>query len=256
MQRSTVRLGLVGESGSGKSSLINAIVGQPVAPVGALHETTLEPKEYEVRGVTLVDLPGYGTKAWPRDSYIEKLDLLKRYDGFILVTATRLREGDVHLFTKLHKQEKKPCFLVRSHFDSAVADVGKDAARSTIEKYLREQLESDPALPIYMISSAKPPHYDLARLIEDISKSLPETKRHRFAIAAMAYSRELLQRKQEAAQQWVLIYAGLSALNGANPIPGLDCALDLGLLAKMAYDVVETYGFTDQQLADLRRSTR
>src|SRR5262245_61614261 len=39
-EQATARLGFIGESGSGKSSLINAIVGQPVAAVGALIETT------------------------------------------------------------------------------------------------------------------------------------------------------------------------------------------------------------------------
>src|SRR5262245_38461410 len=70
-EQATARLGFIGESGSGKSSLINAIVGQPVAAVGALIETTQQAQEVPVDGLTLVDLPGCGTARWPRETYIE-----------------------------------------------------------------------------------------------------------------------------------------------------------------------------------------
>ena len=93
----TVRLGIVGESGSGKSSLINAIVGKPLAPVGNLIETTQRPQEVPLEGLTLVDLPGCGTPNWPRETYIDRLKLLENYDGFILVTAQRLKECDAEL---------------------------------------------------------------------------------------------------------------------------------------------------------------
>ena len=103
-EQATVRLGVIGESGSGKSSLINALVGREVAPVGALVETTQRAQEVPVDGLTLVDLPGCGTPTWPKETYLRRLNLLESYDGFLLVTASRVKECDALLFDELARK--------------------------------------------------------------------------------------------------------------------------------------------------------
>jgi predicted GTPase len=256
LEQATVRLGFIGESGSGKSSLINAIVGKPVAAVGALVETTRGPQEVPVDGLVLVDLPGCGTPRWPRETYVERLGLLDGYDGFVLVTASRLKECDATLFAELARKAKKPFFVVRSHFDLAASAHGEDEARSVIAPYVRELLKAPADLPVYMVSSVSEPHYDLEKLILDIRAALPEWKRVRFIMAAGAYGEETLRSKREAAEKVVAIHAGLAAANALNPIPGLDVGVDLGLLMTMARYVISTYGFTPEQVEALRKKAR
>jgi len=251
-EEATVRLGIIGESGSGKSSLINAIVGQPVAPVGALVETTQGPQEVPVNGLTLVDLPGCGTPNWPRDSYIQRLKLLESYDGFILVTAHRLKECDALLYDQLARKARKPFFVVRSHFDQAVAAHEPRHAREVITHYVRHQLKAEPGTPVYLVSSVGTEHYDLEQLILDIRNALPDWKQVRFIMAAHAYGAATLAKKREAAEKVVGVYAGLAAANAFNPIPGLDIGLDIALLTRMARYIIATFGLTQEQIEALK----
>jgi len=67
-----VRLALFGQPGSGKSSIINKLVGKPVATVDVTTDVTQELKEFEWNGVILGDLPGYDTAKFPRKTYLEQ----------------------------------------------------------------------------------------------------------------------------------------------------------------------------------------
>jgi hypothetical protein len=209
-----------------------------------------------VDGLVLVDLPGCGTLTWPKDTYIDRLKLLDGYDGFILVTATRLKECDALLFAELHQKARKPSFVVRSHFDLAAAAHGELEARAVITHHIRQQLRSGADLPVYMISSVGGQHYDLERLILDVRAALPGWKQVRFTMAAQAYGEETLVKKREAAEKVVGIYAGLAAANALNPVPGLDVGVDLGILAAMSRYVISTYGLRREQIDALQRQTR
>jgi hypothetical protein len=206
-----------------------------------------------VDGLTLVDLPGCGTPTWPKETYLQRLRLREDYDGFILVTASRLKECDALLFLELAQKAKKPCFVVRSHFDLAAAAHGEAEARRVITDHIRQQLKADPGLPIYLVSSVGTEHYDLERLILDVRQSLPGWKQVRFTLATQAYGAETLGKKREAAEKVVGVYAGLAAANALNPVPGLDVGVDLGILTALSRHVVAAYGLTEEQVEALHR---
>lgn len=257
LESASVRIGFIGEAGVGKSSLINAMLGRAVAPVGS---TTVahnpEGEQYQHEGVTLVDLPGTGVPERPFKSYVEDLKLLEpgRYDAFVMVSSHRLRENEVTLHDVLHKKGGKPLFVVRSHFDAAVQSEGSEAeARRKIEDAFRKHL-GDPSLRVYLVSSPNPTRYDLPALLHDLVSSLPDDhKRVRLLAAVPAYTRELVQKKREAAETIVYVYAGLAAANGLNPIPGTDILLDMGLLQKMTRQVVGEFGLQRDQLESLAK---
>ena len=257
LESAAVRIGFIGEAGVGKSSLINAMLGRAVAPVGS---TTVahnpEGEQYQHEGVTLVDLPGTGVPERPFKSYVEDLKLLApgRYDAFVLVSSHRLRENEVTLYDVLHKKGGKPFFVVRSHFDAAVQSEGNETEpRRKIEDAFRKHL-GDPRLRVYMVSSPNPTRYDLPALLHDLVSSLPdEHKRVRLLAAVPAYTRELVQKKREAAETIVYVYAGLAAANGLNPIPGTDILLDMGLLQKMTRQVIGEFGLQRDQLESLAK---
>jgi predicted GTPase/uncharacterized protein (DUF697 family) len=256
LESALVRIGFIGEAGVGKSSLINAMLGRQVATVGA---TTVahnpDGEKYQYHGVTLVDLPGTGVPERPFKSYVDDLKLLEpdRYDAFVLVSSHRLRENEVTLFDMLHRKGAKPVFVVRSHFDLAVQSEGGEAtARRKIEETFRKHL-AEPNLRIYMVSSPNPTQYDLPALLHDLVSALPEHKRVRLLAAVPAYTQELVQKKREAAESIVYVYAGLAAANGLNPIPGTDILLDIGLLQKMTQQVVREFGLQRDQLESLAK---
>jgi hypothetical protein len=216
----------------------------------------VEGEEYQLDGMTLVDLPGSGAIDRPFKDYVHDLHLLDpgRYDAFVLVTANRLKETDRELFVALHQQACKPFFVVRSHFDSAVKTAGAEAeARRQIEAYFRENLHTPAGFRFYMVASPEPARYDLPTLIHDIGAALPELKRVRLLMAVPAYTQELVQEKRAAAEQVVLVYAGLAAANGLNPIPGTDILIDLGLLQNMTRKVIAAFGLQREQLEGLAR---
>ena len=196
-EKTQVRCGLIGPPGTGKSSLINAIAGERIAAVGVV-ETTSQPQEFVHRGIIFTDLPGCGTRNWPRDSYIEKLKLLT-YDCFLLITAHRFTENDVFLYRELLARGK-PCFVIRNMFDRAVDDARHDNKQSELET--RQLITADiqknlePACPdrIYLTSARNPTRYDLKDLLNDISDALPGLKRTRFIADMASYGEEALKK--------------------------------------------------------------
>ncbi|WAR29385.1 IIGP5-like protein [Mya arenaria] len=79
-----IEIAIAGESGSGKSSFINAVLGltaddEGAAAVGCT-ETTMEVTKYvhpETQNIAFYDLPGIGTPKFPKDNYIELVNLDK-----------------------------------------------------------------------------------------------------------------------------------------------------------------------------------
>ena len=112
-----VRCGIIGLSGSGKSSIVNAIAGEKIAPVGST-EQTMEAQSFIHSGIEFVDLPGCGTEKWPHATYIDDL-CLGAYDCFIIVTSNRLYEYDIYLHNELYGSMRKPCFIVRNKIDTS-----------------------------------------------------------------------------------------------------------------------------------------
>ncbi len=137
-EKTEVRCALTGKSGSGKSSLINAIAGDRIAKVNVV-ETTQEPQDFKHGGILLTDLPGCGTLNWPRETYIQNLDLLS-YDCFLLITADRFTEDDAFLFRELSAMGKT-CFVIRNKFDMAVENGQYDNGYT--EDQVREIIISD-----------------------------------------------------------------------------------------------------------------
>lgn len=203
-EKTQVRCGLIGPSGSGKSSLINAIAGERIARVGVV-ETTTDPLEISHRGITFVDLPGCGTRRWPKDTYVERLNLAA-YDCFLLVTAQRFYENDAFLFHQL-RSLGKPCFVVRNMIDRAIEDGrhdhghDEDEIRRIIEHDITVQLEPDPPERVYLTSARQPAQHDLQALLADIGTALAGLKQSRFVADMAAYGQEALQRKRKVAQE-------------------------------------------------------
>lgn len=252
-EQTKVKCGITGISGSGKSSLINAIAGQKIARVNVVEETK-EPLEHLHGGVAFVDLPGIGTRRWPQETYVERLGLAE-FDCFILVTAHRFYEADVFLYRQLALTLEKPCFVVRNKFDQAIAEAQEDnelteaQVRALIEKNIRDNLAPDAPAKVYLTSAKHPERYDLPALVQDIVNSQRGVKRTRLIADVAGWSEEIFQEKKKVAAHVAGIYAGLSAANALNPIPGLDVSIDLGLLHKLSREILHIYGLTASQSA-------
>lgn len=247
-----VKCGIIGLSGAGKSSLINAIAGEKIAPVGST-EQTMEAQSYSHSGIEFVDLPGCGTQKWPQSTYIDDLKL-EEYDCFIIVTHTRLYESDLYLHKELKIKKAKPCFIVRNKIDSAINDEAHDnqlTEEETINKIKDNILSSvhPETNTVYLTSARHPTKWDLPLLIEDISLSQAGVKRDKFIAGVAAWSKGALEKKRVVARKIVSWSAVASAANGLNPIPLTDIAVDVGVLTAMCTQINSVYGLSAEQLA-------
>ncbi len=71
-----VSIALFGQPGSGKSSLINKIAGRKLAEVGIETDKTTDAARYEINKLYFIDLPGYGTSNFPKESFFKKFKIM------------------------------------------------------------------------------------------------------------------------------------------------------------------------------------
>lgn len=249
LEATPVRIGLFGQPGAGKSSLINALTGQPLAEVGDATDTTAAAATYAWEGVALVDLPGFGTERFPAATFIQRFRI-DDLDLLLCVVDGKIREADAHLF-RVVRARGKPCILVRTKIDLPPRPGTSVAVqRDEIRRDLRRQVQEDNA-PVVFVSSIS--REGLPELERAVYERLEDARQHRWVCATKAYTEDHLARKRAACERIVLRYAGLAAANGVDPVPGLDLAVDLGLLLKMFAEIRRTYGLSDAALHKLER---
>ncbi len=242
-QNTPVFVALFGQPGAGKSSLINAILGEKKAEVGVGNDITTERQDYVWNGLTLCDLPGYGTTKFPAETYFERFDVLS-LDVFLCVSSGKLYDNDLKFFTNL-VAAGKPCIFVRNKIDSEFEEGKSDEQiRNDIRANFRN-LASSTATVVFTSCKTKE---GLSELEEAISALLPTLKRERFIRSAKAYSKEFLDQKKSACQSYALAAAAAAAAINAIPVPGVGFAADLAAIGGLFTHIRSDFGLTKTRL--------
>lgn len=241
-----VSVALFGQPGSGKSTLINKIVGKKVADTGVQNDKTVSEAVYEASGLYFHDLPGYDTPGFPAETYTQKFNL-EKFDVFLCVLSGKLHEGDVKLFKKL-EQDSKICIYVVNKRDQMWDD---DKDIETLEKEKAEDIYKILGRKVEVIFTSCKENYNIGYLIDRIYERLIPSKQKRWAKGAKAYSQEFLNKKREACKHKVTIAALAAAVNGVNPIPVVNTAVDVSIILRLFREIAETYGLTDDFLEQL-----
>lgn len=233
-----LKIALIGQPGAGKSSLTNKILGQDVFRVSQQTDTTKDAESHEYGNLIITDLPGYGTKMFPVDKWVEQFSV-SDYDLYIFVFAGKLHDSDSKLFEMLEKwknERNHPYFIVRNKADDIWEDGKTD---EELREIVRADVRDRSGLgdcKVYFTSCRKIEGID--ELKEDIEKSkLDDVKKGKFVAAFKARSLRDLENKKAHCYDAVDRHAIAAAANGLNPIPGVDAAVDIGIVFDMFSDI-------------------
>ena len=225
-----IQITFVGASGVGKSSLITNLTSQTQKPVvGPNANTTKDPQIYIFNGSsTLKDLPGYDTEEFPIETFIDVYKLHQE-DLIVFVFSDKIRKADSSIVTKLIELEK-PIIFVRNKKDAIYQpDKTNEELEAEIAQWFQEQF----GITQKIVFTSTKEVLSLDQLQKAIVDKLSAGKKERWVKTAKAYSQEFLLQKKAAAMKIVYSRSATSALNGMNPIPGLDIAVDLGIIMEM-----------------------
>lgn len=184
----SLNIRIIGNGGAGKSSFINAIRGLHGDDEGAakvdVTEATKQPTPYSHPNNAMMkfwDLPGVGTKLFPKESYLEKIGF-ERFDFFLIFCHVRFTEVDAWLSEEIQKQEKQ-FFFVRSKVQNDIDNdrkahpkihtndpIGTKKAllhqmRANIQDNLGRLYREE---KVFLIDSYEPNEYDFALLAQHL----------------------------------------------------------------------------------------
>lgn len=241
LNQTQVKIALFGQPGSGKSSLINALIGEEVANVSQETDTTITEDPYKWEDLILTDLPGYGTKNFPAESFFEKFNVLS-YDIFICVFSGKFRQEDTEFFRRL-QQEGKKCLFVRNSVDS-MFEKGKttEQLKEDVLNDVKKQVGTE--VKVYFTSCRTEEGLD--DLTKAIYDNLNTVKKIKFSLDAKAYSEDFLETKKKACYKYIYLGSTLAAANGVNPIPLVDISVDLSILTGVFDRIRKSFGLSQQ----------
>lgn len=244
-----VSVALFGQPGAGKSSLINKIVGQKVAEVGVETDKTVKASEYEAKGLRFVDLPGYGTQNFPKESYFRKFNI-QQFDLFLCVVSGKLHQADTEFFQELANRGKVCIFVLNKH-----DELWEEGVRiEELEQRKLADVNRHVGRPVTAVFTSCKLGTGLDVLNGEIQNNLEGAKRERWVRGAKAYSLRFLQDKRAACEKHVSFAAWTSAANGINPVPGVDVAVDISIILSLFKEIRDDYGLNDKLISVLKES--
>ncbi|XP_060578232.1 T-cell-specific guanine nucleotide triphosphate-binding protein 2-like [Ruditapes philippinarum] len=263
-----VNIAVTGNSGVGKSSFINSYRGLKAKSEGAaavgVNETTMEPTKYmhpNNNSVALWDLPGMGTKEFPKETYLEKVHF-QTYDYFIIITATRFTENDIWLANEVQKLQKK-FFFIRTKMNMDVENDAHDypgTSKSDTVNKVREEMKQHVSkehfenTKVYLIDNHFVLDYDFPNLVETMIKEAPTLKQEAMALTLTILTENIINQKRSALRKRILVVALGSAAGGAVPLPGTSLAVDAAIVMGEVEFYKQQFGLNDKSLHENARS--
>jgi len=261
-----LNVAVIGNSGVGKSSFINSIRGLTAddvelgaAAVG-VKETTLEIRSYQHPDnpmLKLWDLPGLGTKVFPKATYLSKI-VVDRYDFFLLMTADRFTENDTWLGKEIRRRNKK-YFFVRTKIGVDISN-DRQAHRRThkeealireIRRSTQDHLRKDGCgdVPVFLIDNYELNKFEFEKLKQQMIQDFPELKKTALIFSLQSTSEEMVRVKVAELRSRIWKCAALSAAGAAVPFaPGLSVAIDLGIITHEAIFYFRQLGLDSSSL--------
>lgn len=245
-----VKIALFGQPGAGKSSLINELTGNQVALVGLETDTTKSASTYKVDGIIYVDLPGYGTEKFPTQSYFKDFQI-ESFDLFLCVVSGKVSQSDKDMFVELRKIGKT-CLFVFNKSDTLFE---KGSTQANLQLRVKEDIQLQVGSAIEMVFTSCKTSEGLDELVLAIERNLGDARKERWMRQAKIFSANTLAMKKEACEKYIQIASGISAVNGVNPVPGANIAVDVIVLLKLAQEIRDCYGFSETSLIGLKTSS-
>ncbi|XP_052050339.1 uncharacterized protein LOC127693478 [Apodemus sylvaticus] len=235
IDKAPLNIAVTGETGTGKSSFINALRGvrdeeEGAAPTGVV-ETTMKRTPYphaKLPNVTIWDLPGIGTTNFPPQNYLMEMKF-DEYDFFIIISATRFKEIEIHLAKAIEKMNTK-FYFVRTKIDQDVSNEQRSKPRtfnrdSVLKKiredcsgHLQKALSSQP--PVFLVSNLDVSDFDFPKLETTLLSELPAHKCHIFMMSLHSVTETAIDRKRDFLRQKIWLEALKAGVLATIPLVG------------------------------------
>ncbi len=263
-----VKIGIMGRVKSGKSSFINAIMelksnDDRAAKVGVL-QTTKDIIAYPLPKnnlIKLYDIPGMGTKAFPRAKYLEMINY-EQFDVCIIVTNGAYGEDEMFLAEQLNN-DKKNFFYVRTFIAQDIENDEKDKQDekynpqlliNSVKNAIKEDIPEGSSSELYIIDNRHPLEYDFPELKQNIRNSLPSKKRDALLFSLNASDKIILDEKIKQLQKQIFWVSTLSGVIGIVPIYNTN--LDLKIIRDNSKFFIQQLGLSIETLKTLAELTK
>ncbi|XP_043943339.1 interferon-inducible GTPase 5-like [Protopterus annectens] len=261
----TLHVAVTGSTGTGKSSLINALRGlndkdEGAAPTDVM-ECTMEPAPYthpDLPKVIYWDLPGMGGSKVTAKQYLENMKF-ERYDFFIVVISSRVKENDINIVAELRRL-RKPFYFMRSKIDQDVCAAQWKNRSANVDDVLVEIRDNcvnelnkigklgEQSVRVFLVSRFDLENYDFKQFKTKLSKDLPKQKNDIFQLSLPNLSHETIEEKKKILERRVLLVAAASGGIAATPIPGVSFVCDTAMIVSSILHYRLYLGLDDKSL--------